>query len=118
MDKIVLLNAQKKGVNEILLDMFRKMNTQMFKWLIRIILKDVKVGLGTKGLLYSFHDDANEVYETNANLRKVTNSVQFQVQFLTIAQWVILHLFGSFLGIFRLLHWTHLGFIVIFLYFS
>ena len=34
LDKIVLLNAQKKGVNEILFDMFKKMNPTMFKWLV------------------------------------------------------------------------------------
>ena len=34
LDKIVLLNAQKKGVNEILIGMFRKMNATMFKWLV------------------------------------------------------------------------------------
>ena len=43
----------------------------MFKWLVRIILRDVKIGLGQKAILNAFHDDANELYESNANLRKV-----------------------------------------------
>ena len=73
LDKIVLLNAQKKGVNEILFDMFRKMNALMFKWLVRIILKDVKIGLGQKKVFNYFHDDANDLYDTNANFRKVSH---------------------------------------------
>lgn len=71
LDKIVLLNAQRKAVNEILFELFRQMDATMFKWLIRILLKDVKCGLGQKGTLQAFHADAVEVYETNANLRKV-----------------------------------------------
>ena len=74
LDKIVLLNAQKKGVNEILFDMFRKMDSIMFKWLVRIILKDVKIGLGQKALFSYFHGDANDLYDTNANFRKVSES--------------------------------------------
>ena len=73
MDKIVLLNAQKKGVNEILIYMFRKMDAMMFKWLVRIILKDVKIGLGQKKVFNYFHDDANDLYDTNANFRKVSH---------------------------------------------
>ena len=75
LDKIVLLNAQKKGVNEILFDMFRKMNALMFKWLVRIILKDVKIGLGQKKVFNYFHDDANDLYDTNANFRKVSHVI-------------------------------------------
>ena len=78
LDKIVLLNAQKKGVNEILFDMFRKMDSMMFKWLVRIILKDVKIGLGQKALFSYFHGDANDLYDTNANFRKVSESCSNQ----------------------------------------
>ena len=79
LDKIVLLNAQKKGVNEILFDMFRKMDSMMFKWLVRIILKDVKIGLGQKALFSYFHGDANDLYDTNANFRKVSESCSIKV---------------------------------------
>ena len=49
------------------------MNATMFKWLVRIILKDVKIGLGQKKVFNYFHDDANDLYDTNANFRKVSN---------------------------------------------
>ena len=75
LDKIVTLNAEKKGVNQILLDMFRKMNSMMIKWLVRIILKDVKIGLGQNKLFTTFHDDAISLYDTNANFRKVSHRI-------------------------------------------
>ena len=72
LDKIVVLNAQKRGVNEILLDMFQKMNATLVKWLVRLILKDMKFGgLGHNAILKAFHEDAAEMFDTNANLRKV-----------------------------------------------
>ena len=47
----------------------------MFKWLVRIILKDVKIGLGQKKVFNYFHDDANDLYDTNANFRKVSHVI-------------------------------------------
>ena len=76
LDKIVLLNAQKEGVNEILFDMFQKMNAMMFKWMVRIILKDVKIGLGQKKVFNCFHDNANDLYDTNVNFRKVCQTLK------------------------------------------
>ncbi len=71
LDKIVSLNAQKKAVNEILLVIFKKMDPTMIKWLVRIVLGEVKFGLGQKSILKAFHMDADELYDSNANLRKV-----------------------------------------------
>ena len=72
LNKIVSLNAQKQAVNEILLGMFQKMDAVMVKWLVRIILKDLKFGgIGQKVILDAFHKDANEYFDTNSNLRKV-----------------------------------------------
>ena len=72
LDKIATLNSQKKGVNEILIYLFRKMDATMFKWLVRIILKDVKIGLSQTKVFNQFHADATDLYEcTNANFRNV-----------------------------------------------
>ena len=80
LDKIVVLNAQKRGVNEILLDMFQKMNATLVKWLVRLILKDMKFGgLGHNAILKAFHEDAAEMFDTNANLRKVNTGCPRQV---------------------------------------
>ena len=72
LDKIAILNSQKEGVNEILIYLFRKMDATMFKWLVRIILKDVKIGLSQTKVFNQFHADATDLYETtNANFRNV-----------------------------------------------
>ena len=56
LNKIVTLNAQKQAVNEILLGMFKEMDAVMVKWLVRIILKDLKFGgIGHKVILDAFH---------------------------------------------------------------
>ena len=70
LDKIPELNAQKIGVNQILLDMFQKMDAKMVKWLVRIILKDLKIG-GQKLIMGAFHKDADNLYENCAELKKV-----------------------------------------------
>ena len=68
LNKIVTLNAQKQAVNEILLGMFKEMDAVMVKWLVRIILKDLKFGgIGRKVILDAFHKDANEYFDTNSN---------------------------------------------------
>ena len=71
LDKVAV-NSQKKGVNEILIYLFRKMDATMFKWLGRIILKDVKIGLSQTKVFNQFHADATDLYETtNATFRNV-----------------------------------------------
>ena len=78
LNKIVTLNAQKQAVNEILLGMFKEMDAVMVKWLVRIILKDLKFGgIGHKVILDAFHKDANEYFDTNSNLRKVCICMYF-----------------------------------------
>ena len=73
---MVVLNAQRQGVNEILMDMFKHMDSVMIKWVVRIILKDLKLGLGTAAIFNCFHQDAREFFDTNANLRKVCEALK------------------------------------------
>ena len=40
-----------RGIERILLDLFRKLNSVQIKWLVRIILKDLKLGLGHETIL-------------------------------------------------------------------
>ena len=53
--------------------------------LVRIILKDVKIGLGQKKVFNIFHDDANDLYDTNANFRKVSHSARISNEVLGVA---------------------------------
>ena len=40
-----------KGVEQVLMDLFRKLNGIQIKWLVRLILKDLKLGLGPDTIL-------------------------------------------------------------------
>ena len=73
--QLILMNAKKEGVTEVLMEVFKKMDAVMIKWLVRIILKSMNFeGLGHNGILKCFHQDAKELFDTNADLRKVIES--------------------------------------------
>lgn len=40
-------------------------------WLIRILLKDMKLGIGQNSILNSYHPDAKELFDSNNNLKIV-----------------------------------------------
>jgi hypothetical protein len=40
-----------KGVERVLMELFRKLSGVQLKWLVRIILKDLKLGLGPDTIL-------------------------------------------------------------------
>ena len=42
------------------------------KWLIRIILRDLKVGLGERAVFNAMHADANEYFNTCSDLLRVS----------------------------------------------
>ena len=72
LSQLILMNANKEGVTEVLMEVFKKMDAVMIKWLVRIILKSMNFeGLGHNGILKCFHQDAKELFDTNADLRKV-----------------------------------------------
>ena len=76
LDEIPIVSATKgragpDGVEGILMGLFKRMTAIQVKWLVRIILKDMHIGLGEKTILNTFHLDAQEFYDVNANLRKV-----------------------------------------------
>ena len=76
LDEIPIVSATKgrsgpDGVEGILMGLFKRMNAIQLKWLVRIILKHMDVGLGENTILNTFHLDARELFDVNANLRKV-----------------------------------------------
>jgi DNA ligase-4 len=45
------------------------MNEQ--KWLVRVILKDLKIGIGHEVILRSYHKDAVDLYNSTSDLKEV-----------------------------------------------
>lgn len=47
------------------------------KWLIRIILKDIRLGIGHQKILTCFHVDASDLYDSSNSLSKVSNIANY-----------------------------------------
>eukprot|EP00117_Sycon_ciliatum_P015809 scpid30038/ scgid15513/ DNA ligase 4; DNA ligase IV; Polydeoxyribonucleotide synthase [ATP] 4 len=61
----------KAAVKQALQQMLRKTTALQQKWLIRIILKELKLGLSETSAFKVFHPDAEELYNVCNNLKKV-----------------------------------------------
>lgn len=65
----------KKGTDreaeDILFKIFKKCSPDNIRWIIRIILKDLKLGISTNSILNCYHKDAASFFASNNNLKKV-----------------------------------------------
>lgn len=60
------------GVDNELHSMLLNMSPEEQKWLIRILLKDISIGLSQNRILYWFHPDAVDLYDVTNDLQKVS----------------------------------------------
>ncbi|KAM3967874.1 LOW QUALITY PROTEIN: uncharacterized protein ACR2FA_011420 [Aphomia sociella] len=79
LDKIATAEVGNKG--PILLETFEyainKLSAKQFKWFLRIILKDLKLALGTDRVLGVFHPDAPYYYKNCMNLSKLCEEFDY-----------------------------------------
>uniref|UniRef100_A0A2C9JHQ7 DNA ligase n=1 Tax=Biomphalaria glabrata TaxID=6526 RepID=A0A2C9JHQ7_BIOGL len=73
LDAIASGNAAKakETVRKHLMHLLTSLNATEIKWLIRMILKELKIGLSQASVLNVFHPDAEELYNVNNSLEKV-----------------------------------------------
>lgn len=73
LDSVAINNASKKKdlVKKSLLHLITQSSALEQKWLIRMILKDMKIGISKEIVLQVFHPDAAELYNVNTDLKKV-----------------------------------------------
>ncbi|XP_077409514.1 DNA ligase 4 [Vanacampus margaritifer] len=73
LDSVALNNASKKKdlVRKSLLHLITQSSALEQKWLIRMILKDMKLGISKETVLQVFHPEAAELYNVNTDLNKV-----------------------------------------------
>lgn len=66
-------NAKKNkdGVRKSLLHMLRNMSASEQKWLIRMIMKELKVGLSQQSIFAVFHQDAEDLFNVKMSLQAV-----------------------------------------------
>eukprot|EP00913_Durusdinium_trenchii_P013235 g12423.t1 len=61
-----------------LLEVARKASAMEQKWIAKMILKDLKVGISHESLLKRFHPDAMELYNRSSNLKQVLDEIRAQ----------------------------------------
>ncbi|XP_053273000.1 DNA ligase 4 [Pleuronectes platessa] len=73
LDSVAINNGskQKDLVKKSLLHIITQSSALEQKWLIRMILKDMKLGVSKETVLQVFHPDAAELYNVNTDLNKV-----------------------------------------------
>ncbi|KAK0144697.1 DNA ligase 4 [Merluccius polli] len=77
LDSVAANNAskQKERVRGGLLHLLTQSSALEQKWLIRMILKDMKLGISKETVLQAFHPDAGELYNVSADLDKVCRTL-------------------------------------------
>lgn len=58
-------------MEQILQSMLLKLSANEQKWLIRLLLKDMRLGIAHTKILKAYHDDANDLYDICNDLTKV-----------------------------------------------
>jgi len=78
LDGIALSYAKKEKdeVSRHLLHLLRNTSATEQKWLIRIILKELKFGLSETSVLNAFHPDAKDLYDVTNSLTKVCTQLK------------------------------------------
>lgn len=78
LDSVAINNATKKKelVKKSLLHLITQSSALEQKWLIRMILKDMKIGMSKEIVLQIFHPDAAELYNVNTDLNKVCQQLR------------------------------------------
>ncbi|KAK2980820.1 hypothetical protein RJ640_020472 [Escallonia rubra] len=60
----------------ILSDLIKKTNAQEMKWIIMIILKDLKLGMSEKSIFHEFHQDAEDLFNVTCDLKLVCEKLR------------------------------------------
>ncbi|GAV09317.1 hypothetical protein RvY_18881 [Ramazzottius varieornatus] len=64
-------DERKEQTNQAFRETWRRMDVLEWKWLIRIILKDLKLGIGEDAILNLYHPDAKDLYDVTSSLSGV-----------------------------------------------
>ncbi|KAF9612970.1 hypothetical protein IFM89_004673 [Coptis chinensis] len=65
--------AEKTGV---LAELIKKTNAQEMKWIVMIILKDLKLGTSEKSIFHEFHPDAEDLFNVTCDLKLVCEKLR------------------------------------------
>ncbi|XP_031774071.1 DNA ligase 4 isoform X5 [Apis florea] len=71
LNDISLKNKADRPKDEIFKFLLGKTNALELKWITRIILKNLKLGITSKKILQVFHPDANSLFDVSSNLQHI-----------------------------------------------
>lgn len=71
LDDLVRLHTQKGGQKKVLEMMIKKLNAHEIYWMIKIIIKSMKIRMTEKSILDCWHPDAIKSFNVNSDLRRV-----------------------------------------------
>ncbi|CAK7345720.1 unnamed protein product [Dovyalis caffra] len=60
----------------VLATLITKTNTQEMKWIIMILLKDLKLGISEKSIFHEFHPDAEDLFNVTCDLKLVCEKLK------------------------------------------
>ncbi|CAM6105482.1 unnamed protein product [Calypogeia fissa] len=76
-DLLDRLAAEKgEGKAAVLAELINKTSAKEMKWIVMIILKDLKLGISEKTILSVFHPDAEHVFNVTSDLQRVCETLQ------------------------------------------
>jgi DNA ligase-4 len=76
LDELVLQSFNNAGKIEIISELIASINLLELKWLTKLILKDLKLGIGHETLLKMYHPYALDLYNATSDLRAAFSQVQ------------------------------------------
>ncbi|XP_043805964.1 DNA ligase 4 isoform X3 [Manihot esculenta] len=74
------LNENRADKTSVLSTLIKKTNAQEMKWIIMIILKDLKLGISEKSIFHEFHPDAEDLFNVTCDLKLVCEKLKDRSQ--------------------------------------
>ncbi|MCH89995.1 DNA ligase 4-like, partial [Trifolium medium] len=72
-----LSSSENRGEKTLVLStLIQKTNAQEMKWIIMIILKDLKLGFSEKSIFHEFHPDAEDLFNVTCDLKLVCEKLR------------------------------------------
>ncbi|KAI3974480.1 hypothetical protein MKX01_017973 [Papaver californicum] len=76
-----LASSENRGEKTaVLADLIQKTNAQEMKWIVMIILKDLKLGVSEKSIFQEFHPDAEDLFNVTCDLKLVCEKLKDRSQ--------------------------------------
>jgi DNA ligase-4 len=85
LDELILATERTEKI-AVLKKLIRRATALEQKWIVRVILKDLKIGMSEKTILGYFHPDALSLYNISANLQQVCRDLKNPSVRITTAQ--------------------------------